>query len=116
MDRPQFLDNIMSWLRAGYPNGVPGNDYLPLFALLRRQVSEEEARMIAAALISEGERSTDGTRTPISRIDASVLITKVIDELPQEADVDRVRARLERAGWPFDGSPLQPPPAGHDGA
>ena len=40
MDRPQFLDNIMSWLRAGYPNGVPGNDYLPLFALLRRQVSE----------------------------------------------------------------------------
>lgn len=107
MDRPQFLDSILTWLRAGYPNGVPGNDYVPLFALLRRQVSEEEARSIASILISEGQLDPDGSLTPISRIDASVLITKVINQLPEEADVQRVRARLEKAGWPFDSAPLR---------
>ena len=25
---------VVAWLRAGYPEGVPHRDYLPLFALL----------------------------------------------------------------------------------
>lgn len=107
MDRPQFLDNIVGWLRAGYPNGVPDHDYVPLFALLRRQVSDEEARAIAEELISEGEITADGVRHPISRVDAGVLITKVIDQLPEDADLQRVRERLGKAGWPLDNDPLR---------
>ena len=34
MALPDFLTKIVGWLRAGYPEGVPEHDYLPLFALL----------------------------------------------------------------------------------
>lgn len=27
------LTSILAWLRAGYPEGVPAQDYVPLFAL-----------------------------------------------------------------------------------
>jgi Protein of unknown function (DUF3349) len=30
------------FLRAGYPEGVPQHDYLPLFALLARKLTSEE--------------------------------------------------------------------------
>ena len=28
------IQRIVDWLRAGYPNGIPERDYVPLFALL----------------------------------------------------------------------------------
>jgi Protein of unknown function (DUF3349) len=34
MALPHFLSRIIGWLRAGYPEGVPEVDYIPLFALL----------------------------------------------------------------------------------
>ena len=34
MALPSFLAKIVSWLRAGYPDGVPEHDYVPLIALL----------------------------------------------------------------------------------
>ena len=32
MALPPFLSAIVGWLRAGYPEGVPEVDYIPLFA------------------------------------------------------------------------------------
>jgi len=34
MALPPFLTSVIQWLRAGYPEGVPDVDYIPLFALL----------------------------------------------------------------------------------
>ena len=34
MALPPVLSWIVGWLRAGYPDGVPSVDYIPLFALL----------------------------------------------------------------------------------
>ncbi|GAC67962.1 DUF3349 domain-containing protein [Gordonia soli] len=98
MDRPQFLRRIVDWLRAGYPNGVPQDDFIPLVALLRRQLSDDEVQSVSAELIEE----SDPPPEPISRIDAGVKITKVTDELPSDADIARIRAHLESVGWPFD--------------
>ncbi len=108
MDRPQFLTKIIEWLRAGYPDGVPQDDYIPLVALLRRQLSEEEIQQVADVLV-------DGAGPePISKIDVGVMISKITNELPHEDDIDRVRHHLETAGWPFDDAPLaaetDPPP------
>ena len=36
------LQSIVDYLRAGYPEGVPEQDYVPLFALLRRKLSDDE--------------------------------------------------------------------------
>jgi hypothetical protein len=94
MSLPPFLSSIIGWLRAGYPNGVPEQDYIPLFALLTRRLSEDEVDAVADALVEEGD-------IPIEKTDIQVLITKVTDELPLESDVDRVRSNLAAGGWPL---------------
>ncbi|MFM9378400.1 DUF3349 domain-containing protein [Gordonia sp. VNK21] len=100
-DVPSRLQAIIAWLRAGYPQGVPSQDYVPLLALLRRQLTEPEIRQVAAGLVP------DDVEEPVSRIDAGVEISKVTDELPHNSDIARVRETLERAGWPFDDEPLR---------
>lgn len=102
MDRPQLLMKVVEWLRAGYPNGVPQGDYIPLVALLRRQLSDDELDQVTSDLIDDSLRHLE----PISKIDAGVTITKVTDELPHAVDIARVRQLLVVAGWPFDDEPL----------
>ncbi|WP_186372299.1 DUF3349 domain-containing protein [Arthrobacter woluwensis] len=101
-DHQGLLSRVIAWLRAGYPQGVPATDYVPLLALLRRKLSDVEASGIAAELISEGETLPDGTRQPISRLDAQVRIAKVLQDLPTDLDLERVRERLAHHGWPLD--------------
>ena len=50
MALPPILSSIVGWLREGYPDGVPDRDYIPLFALLSRELSEDEAKAIADEL------------------------------------------------------------------
>lgn len=88
-----FLNSIVSWLRAGYPEGVPPTDTFPVLALLARRLSNDEVKAVACELIRRGE---------FDDVDIGVLITQMTDELPAPADVDRVRVRLAAQGWPFD--------------
>ncbi|MFZ2510198.1 MAG: DUF3349 domain-containing protein [Gordonia sp. (in: high G+C Gram-positive bacteria)] len=102
-ERAGKLQSVIAWLRSGYPNGVPEHDYVPLFALLRRQLSVDEISEVATAL-SVAAHSDE----IIDRIDAGVAISRITDEPPLPADVNRVRTTLEKAGWPFDDQPLAP--------
>lgn len=110
------LQAVVNWLRAGYPNGVPEHDYVPLFALLRRQLSVDEISEVATTLSRAAHPGE-----VIDRIDAGVEISKVTDEPPRDEDIARVRTTLEGAGWPFDDQPLAttfppgPPPGGQRG-
>jgi hypothetical protein len=90
---PPFLNAIIDWLRAGYPDGVPESDYVPLLALLRRRLSDDEVRQIAAKLAAVGDIAADKT-------DIQVMITRVTNEMPSETDASRVQARLEAHAWP----------------
>ena len=94
MPLPGFLGSIVSWLRAGYPEGIPESDYIPLLAVLSRRLSNDEVRLVARELIDSGE-------LPVDNIDIGTVITKVTDELPREEDVDRVREKLIAHGWPL---------------
>jgi hypothetical protein len=91
---PAFLTSIVGWLRAGYPDGIPAADYIPLVALLSRRLGPDEVQAVAAELGREGQ-------LPIDDTDIGTVITKVTDELPREEDVERVRARLALGGWPL---------------
>ena len=44
------LARIVSWLREGYPGGVPEHDYMPLIALLERRLTRSEVKKVAKAL------------------------------------------------------------------
>ncbi|MEU0496596.1 DUF3349 domain-containing protein [Mycobacterium sp. NPDC006124] len=88
-----FLSKIVAWITAGYPEGVPGPDRVPLMSLLNRRLSNDEVKAVAQDLMNRGE---------FDHIDIGVLITQMTDELPQEDDVERVRSRLAAKGWPLD--------------
>jgi len=89
----RFLTSVVSWLRAGYPEGIPPTDTFPLLALLTRRLSNDEVVTVAHELMQRGD---------FDEIDIGVAISKLTDELPSEADVERVRTRLAAHGWPLD--------------
>ena len=93
MPLPPVLSRIIEWLRAGYPEGVPDVDYIPLFALLGSQLTNEEVSLIATEL----EASTD----PESAEAIKKAIVEVTNTTPNDADVNRVRSRLAAGGWPL---------------
>jgi Protein of unknown function (DUF3349) len=93
MALPPFLSAIVGWLRAGYPEGVPQVDYIPLFALLGSQLTESEVSEIAGEL----EKASD----PESAEAIKNAIASVTSHEPYESDVARVRARLAAGGWPL---------------
>ena len=88
-----FLAKIVAWITSGYPEGVPGPDRVPLFALLKPRLTDDEVKTVAKELMARGE---------FDHVDIGVLITEMTDELPAPADVERVRARLAAKGWPLD--------------
>lgn len=98
----RFLTRIVAWVTAGYPEGVPGPDRVPLMALLSRRLTDDEVADVARALIDRGE---------FDHVDIGVLITSITDELPSPDDIERVRARLAAHGWPLD----DPRDSGEDG-
>lgn len=89
----RFLNSIVAWLRAGYPDGVPQTDYIPLLALLSRRLSNDEVKAVAHELMQRGD---------FDHIDIGVVITEFTDQLPSPEDVERVRERLAAKGWPLD--------------
>ena len=93
MALPPVLRKIIGWLRAGYPEGVPDVDYIPLFALLGSQLTNEEVAAIAEELATESK--------PESAEAIRKAIVDVTNHQPNEADINRVRARLAGGGWPL---------------
>ncbi|KAA1380162.1 DUF3349 domain-containing protein [Aeromicrobium fastidiosum] len=87
MSKPSFVDSIVGWLREGYPQGVPPQDYVPLLALLRRRLTDDEVEAVVAMLVASGE-------VPVDSADIGTSITKITDALPSEDDIDRVREHL----------------------
>ena len=94
MALPPLLNKIVEWLRAGYPEGVPDVDYIPLFALLGSQLTNDEVTAIVDELVSEVKPETaEAIRKAIA---------DVTHHQPNEADINRVRAKLAGGGWPLE--------------
>jgi hypothetical protein len=88
-----FLNKIVDWLRAGYPEGVPQHDYIPLFALLGSQLTNDEVTLIADELAFSADPESAGA--------IKNAITAITNTTPNEADINRVRAHLAAGGWPL---------------
>jgi hypothetical protein len=91
------LAGILDWLREGYPTGVPPKDYIPLLALLRRRLTEDEVREIAQGVAALDNGNENGSA------EIGVQITKLTDAMPSSEDIERVEQRLvSHHGWPLD--------------
>jgi hypothetical protein len=97
-----LFESILNWLRAGYPEGVPGPDRVPLLALLRSTPLTEEqikdvVRNITAAdsgALGDGEITTD---------EIGEFVSDVTHHDAGSENVARVAAKLAAAGWPLTG-------------
>jgi hypothetical protein len=87
------LSSVVDFLRIGYPEGVPQQDYMPLLALLKRQLTDDEVRTVAAQVL-DGEQ-------PYEPDDINAAIRAITNEQPLHSDIARVAARLAAAGWPL---------------
>ena len=89
------LARIVSWLREGYPGGVPEHDYMPLIALLERRLTRSEVKKIAKTL-----RRADVS--PAGPSDIAAAITEYTHTEPSDNDLRRVRDQLAKKGWPVE--------------
>jgi hypothetical protein len=101
MALPDFLSKIVDWLRAGYPEGVPQHDYVPLFALLGSQLTNDEVALVGSELsFSADPESAEAIKKAIAAV--------VQDgHAPNDADIARVRAHLAAGGWPLATPPRE---------
>jgi Protein of unknown function (DUF3349) len=95
MSLGNVVARMVSFVRAGYPQGVPATDYIPLLALLRRRLSDEEVTAVATQLAARGEMNIDSA-------DIGAAIIRITDEIPSPADLERVQRRLDTIGWPTE--------------
>ena len=102
MTTTSLLGSILQWLRAGYPDGVPGSDRVPLLALLRATpLTEDQIKEIVRNITDQDSTAlADGTITT-DEVEAFIKDVTHHDAGPE--NVQRVAAKLAAAGWPLSG-------------
>lgn len=102
MTPTSLFQSILRWLRAGYPEGVPGPDRVPLLSLLRSTpLSEDEIKEVVRHL-TDGDAGAldDGV---ITRDEIAEFIKGVTQHDAGPENIQRIAAKLAAAGWPLAG-------------
>ena len=96
------MHSILDWLRAGYPEGVPGPDRVPLLALLRATpLTEDQIKEVVRNITADGSAAlTDGE---IGEDEIAAFIKDVSHHDAGPENVQRIAAKLAAAGWPLAG-------------
>jgi Protein of unknown function (DUF3349) len=94
---------VIRWLTAGYPEGVPGPDRVPLMALLRSTpLTEDQVKEVVREIAGDhGSPATTGH--PIDRDEIAEFISDTTHHDAGPENVIRVAARLAAVGWPLAG-------------
>ena len=102
MTTTSLLGSIVNWLRAGYPEGVPGPDRVPLLALLRATpLTEDQIKEVVRNITAGGSTAlADGA---IGNDEIEAFISDVTHHDAGSENVNRVAAKLAAAGWPLAG-------------
>lgn len=101
MTTTSLLHSILEWLRAGYPEGVPGSDRVPLLALLRATPLTEDQVKEVVRHITADRAETEGGAIDDDEIAGFIKDVTHHDAGPE--NVRRVAAKLAAAGWPLAG-------------
>lgn len=100
MTTTSLLHSIVDWLRAGYPEGVPGPDRVPLLSLLRATpLTEDQVKEVVRNLTAEG--SFAGADGEFDDDEIAAFIKDVSHHDAGPENVQRVAAKLAAAGWPL---------------
>lgn len=98
-----FCRSVVRWLTAGYPDGVPGPDRVPLMALLRSTpLTEDQIKQVVREITAK-EGSPETVDHPIDRDEIAEFIAGTTHHDAGPENVIRVAARLASVGWPLAG-------------
>lgn len=102
MTTTSLFHSILRWLRAGYPDGVPGPDRVPLLSLLRSTpLTEDQIKEVVRHITADDSAAlADGE---IDRDEIAEFIRDVTHHDAGPENVNRVAAKLAAAGWPLVG-------------
>src|SRR6195256_4174580 len=88
-----LLGSILNWLRAGYPEGVPGPDRVPLLALLRATpLTEDQIKEVVRNITADGSTALADGEIGTDEIEA--FISEVTNHDAGGENVNRVAAKL----------------------
>lgn len=96
-DSRSLATRVLDWLRAGYPEGIPRGDYVPLLGVLRRSLDEDDI----SAIVDDVVLHTASGDDPITRTDIAEMIRHTVVQAASASDIARVSARLAAGGWPL---------------
>jgi Protein of unknown function (DUF3349) len=100
-----LISSILEWLRAGYPEGVPSTDRVPLLALLRNTPLTEDQIKEVVLNITTGASTAEGA---IGKDEIETFISDVTHHDAGPENINRVAAKLAAAGWPLAGVNAKP--------
>jgi hypothetical protein len=92
------MARVLSWLRAGYPEGIPPNDYPPVLGVLSRNLTEADIETIADQLALQSVSDGD---VPVTADDVRAMVREHAFQQATPDDVARVSAKLAAGGWPL---------------
>jgi len=96
MTEQNFFESVLKWLHLGYPEGVPPKDYIPVLALLKRSLSEEDVVKAAQAVLKHADSDA-----PVTDHEIEQAIRKVTEKEPNPEEMHQVASRLASVGWPL---------------
>ena len=95
------MRSVIRWLQVGYPQGVPGPDQVPLFALLRSTpLTPDQIKEVVTTLTAESGDAGDGI---VDGNEIAEKISELTHHDPGPENIRRVAATLAAAGWPLAG-------------
>jgi Protein of unknown function (DUF3349) len=97
-----LFHSVLQWLRAGYPDGVPGPDRVPLLALLRNTpLTDDQIAEVVKVIAEEEAKAPSGHEIDHDEIEKFIEGVAHHDGGPD--NIKRVAAKLAAAGWPLAG-------------
>lgn len=102
MNAKTLLASIIDWLRAGYPEGVPGPDRVPLLALLRAApLTEDQVKEVIRKITAADSPAIADGAVKVDEIESFISEVTQYDAGPE--NVQRVADKLAAAGWSVEG-------------
>jgi hypothetical protein len=92
------ISKILSWLNAGYPDGIPQRDFPSVLLVLHQNLSDADIESIADDLALQ---SISNGSEPVTADQIRAMVHDHAFQSATEDDVRRVSAAMARGGWPL---------------
>jgi hypothetical protein len=92
------ISKILTWLQAGYPQGIPQRDFPSVLQVLRHNLTDSEITSVADELALQ---SVSNGAEPVTAEHIRAMVREHAFQAATPDDLRRVSAALARGGWPL---------------